>query len=141
VEASEGFTGKTSYSEDEVALFLWQATVRENARSFAIRRRRSSEVIGILEALVPNPDDDVPWIGLLAVAANHQGTGVGREAVEAFEATLRTEGATRVRLNVMTSQPTARRFWESLGYAVTGEGRDSSGRPVWNMEKRLDPSR
>ena len=140
VEASEGITGRDRYSEDEVALYLWQERMREHSIVFAIRHRDTGEVIGILAALVPGRDDGVPWIGLLVLTRDRQRSGMGREAAAAFEASLRRSGAARVGLHVMTSQPGARRFWESLGHVVIGETTDSNGRPVWQMEKELGPS-
>ncbi len=137
VDASESFVGKRSYTEDEVARFLWQESVRENSWCLAIRLRETGSIVGISAALVPNPDDGVPWIGLLLLDSRYQRQGLGQEAAAALVGAIAEEGADRIRLNVLMAQPDARRLWERAGFSVIDETRDANHRPVWTMEKRV----
>lgn len=138
IDASESGR-KREYGPGEVGLYLWQEIEREDSTCLAIRQRDRGKLIGCAAVLTPNPDDHVPWIGLLILDARHQRRGFGFEAVEALERSLADGGWSNVRLNVLTALRDARRFWERLGYAVTAEQEDSDRRPVWLMEKRLSP--
>ncbi len=136
IDASESGR-KREYGLGEVGLYLWQETVREDSTCLAIRQRDSGKLIECAAVLTPNPDDQVPWIGLLILDARHQRRGLGSEAVEALERSLADDGWSNLRLNALTALPDARRFWERLGYAVTAEQEDGDRRPVCLMEKRL----
>lgn len=89
---------------------------REHGRCLALVDRSSGSVIGLVSLLVPNPADGVPWIGLLVVAADRQGRGLGGEAVAALESALVRGGWDAVCLSVVASNERGRRFWERLGY-------------------------
>ncbi len=102
-----------------------------------IRLCATDEVVGCAAMLLPNPDDELPWIGLLLIDADHQRHGLGSEVGSAIDDFLLGAGWKRVRLNVLTAQPDARRFWEQLGYAVIAERADTNNRPVWLLEKNL----
>jgi GNAT superfamily N-acetyltransferase len=111
VDASEGLTGKRQYGLDEIGLHLWQESVRENSTFLVIRLRATTEVVGCAAMLVPNPDDQLPWVGLLLIDADRQRRGLGTEVVNAIEDFLTGAGWNRVRLNVLTALPGPRRFW------------------------------
>ena len=65
---------------------------------------------------LPKPGDW--WIGLLVVAPESRGQGIGgdllRQAIELV-------GATVIRLAVSVDNPRGQRFWESAGFRETGE--------------------
>ncbi len=80
----------------------------------AIEERRTGEVIGLAELLVPAPDG-APWIGLIVIEPNRRNAGLGGEAVAAIERSL-APGWVELRLNVALANTGARRFWERHGY-------------------------
>ena len=59
-------------------------------------------------------------IGPIAVEPSRQGTGVGKALVIAAEAYARERGCGHLDLCVMSFRPGLPRFYESLGFEVTG---------------------
>jgi ribosomal protein S18 acetylase RimI-like enzyme len=71
-------------------------------------------------------DDDAPEAAHLYqmwVAAEHRRRGVGRALVDAAAAWARAMGATRLELDVTTSNEAAVRLYEGVGFATNGEPR------------------
>lgn len=134
LEAAEG---KERYQFDDVVMYLWQETMRENSRCLALRLRETNELVGTACLLVPHPREPVPWIGLLLLRRDQQRRGLGAEATAAIEAALAAEGWGEVHLAVLSSRPEARRFWERQGYAVYDERLNSNQNPCWVMRKEL----
>ena len=80
----------------------------------------------------------------LAVATEHQRKGIGRALVEAAAGEAAARGARRLTLRVLSSNPGARAFYESAGFAVEGVLRGEfllEGRYVDDllMARALDP--
>jgi ribosomal protein S18 acetylase RimI-like enzyme len=57
------------------------------------------------------------WINYLAVAPEHQGTGLGRQVMDEAERILRASGCPKINLQVRTSNTAVLDFYRSLGYA------------------------
>ena len=101
---------------------------RRNGVCLAIVERATGRVIGSAALLIPNPVDRVPWIGVLVIEADRQRIGFGSEAAEAIEQLVAGLGWGEIRLNVLATNPGARRFWERLGYReVSGTWRAYDG--------------
>ncbi|WP_204163814.1 GNAT family N-acetyltransferase [Nocardioides solisilvae] len=80
----------------------------------------------------------------LAVDPAHQGHGAGRLLLDATLAAARARGLRKVGLRVLSTNPTARRLYESAGFVVEGVLRGEfvlEGREVDDvlMARRLDP--
>lgn len=81
-----------------------------------------SELIAFADLLRGYPSEDVAYIGLLIVRADHQGIGAGR----AFHAAVLDHvrgwpGIRTLRLSVVDTNAAANPFWRALGYAPTGQ--------------------
>jgi RimJ/RimL family protein N-acetyltransferase len=141
IEAAYQFTGKIkrSYGLLEIEKFLVQETIRENSHCLAIRMRETGELVGTAAFVAPHQEVLSPWIGLLIVDGQRQGSGLGTEAALALEKHLLKEGWTDIRLTVLQALPRARRFWERLGYAIYEERQDELLRSCWLMRKSLSP--
>jgi RimJ/RimL family protein N-acetyltransferase len=114
------------YDVDMLARDLAMAAADEQRHPLVIRDRASGEIVGWADTLDHHPRDDVPWIGLLELHAEHQGRGLGREAAEAIAAWYRSQGVTRLRLGVDEGNDGAAAFWRTLGYRqVDRRERDS----------------
>ena len=76
-----------------------------------------ASVSGVIEgfAIMKLLDDDAHLL-LLAVQPKMQGQGIGRALVEWLEASCRTAGIQRIRLEVRASNSAARRFYERLDF-------------------------
>lgn len=68
----------------------------------------------------------------MAVSPAFQGTGIGRQLVEAAERAAWTSGAQRIEMNARAA---VRSFYEKLGYAVEGEEFVEVGIPHFFMKK------
>jgi ribosomal-protein-alanine N-acetyltransferase len=75
----------------------------------------------------------------LAVAPSAAGRGLGRTLLAAVEASARTGGFERLRLEVRADNEPARRLYETTGYAplTTIDDYYEDGATAWRYEKRL----
>ncbi|MCF8485478.1 MAG: GNAT family N-acetyltransferase [Rhodobacteraceae bacterium] len=62
----------------------------------------------------PEPTD--AYLGLMLLAPNCRGMGIGPLLLDACMAEGRARGATRLLLAVLDENPRARRFWHSMGF-------------------------
>ena len=86
------------YTADNVAMYFYEETNRENARCYLITMRQGGQVVGTAAMAVPHPPAGCPWIGLMMIGAKWQGQGVGAEASQLIDAMLAGEGWAEVRL-------------------------------------------
>lgn len=125
-EGSGGEPGR--YDLDMLARDLALAGVDPARHVLVIRDRDGGTVVGWADALDRHPRDDVPWIGLLELHADHQRRGLGREAAQALAESYRSQGESRLRLGVDDGNDRAAAFWRALGYEqVDRRERDSPG--------------
>jgi [ribosomal protein S18]-alanine N-acetyltransferase len=59
-------------------------------------------------------------LNLLAVRPGHQRLGIGAQLIDWLEASARTAGIFTINLELRAANDGARRFYEKLGYRVTG---------------------
>ncbi|WP_119068855.1 GNAT family N-acetyltransferase [Aggregatilinea lenta] len=78
---------------------------------------RGDRLVGVLDAMVGYPMPDVWFIGLLMIAPEQRGHGLGASVVGAFEAWAASQGARAIGLGVVEPNRDALRFWQRLGYA------------------------
>ncbi len=69
------------------------------------------------------------WLNYVAVAPQHQRTGIGRALIEEAERLLRAEGCPKINLQVRTTNQGAVEFYRQVGYALDD---------VVSMGKRLE---
>lgn len=58
------------------------------------------------------------YMGLLMLDPAERGSGLGRRVAEHVIAEARADNAPCIRIAVLDANPKARKFWESLGYAL-----------------------
>lgn len=64
------------------------------------------------------------YLGMLTVAPDRQGTGLGRQLIAAAEQTARTQlGARTMEMTVIAQRPELIAWYQRCGYALTGEER------------------
>ncbi len=101
-----------------------------------------AQLVGMLDFRLQWPDTDTAYIGILLVAEPFQRQRVGSDAWALLEPWLAHEANLRtVKLGVEQFNPGALKFFQSLGFALTGEAqRIRSGKRLVRllaMEKEL----
>ncbi len=104
-----------------------------------------AQLVGLIDFRLRWPDPDTAYLGILLVAEPFQRQGVGGDAWALLEPWLADEAGLReVKLGVEQFNPGALRFFQSLGFALTGEAqRIRSGKRMVRllaMEKELEGS-
>jgi GNAT superfamily N-acetyltransferase len=99
------------------------------------------EIVAMLEGSRHYPDDSTWWIGLLLLAPEIRGRGIGRRLVSALSELTRAEDGTALMLGVVADNETAYQFWLALGFErVRTTGARQFGRkiqPVVVMRRAL----
>jgi len=81
-----------------------------------------AELIGIVDFRLHWPAADVAYVGLLLVAEPYQRQGIASQAWQLLEPWLNTTAQMqKVRLGVEQFNPHALKFFEHLGFRLTGE--------------------
>ena len=138
IEQSEGSIGKRAYTIEEIEKSRRESW-REHLRVFALRLKKSGQLIGYGDVLAPHPKGRWAAIGLLVVHSDWQSAGVGREAVVAIEAMLGAENWPAVEVVVFHERPRSRRFWEGCGYWFERDAIAENGHLCWVLRKSLVP--
>ena len=76
------------------------------------------EIVGLLEAVRNYPDETTWWLGLLMLAPQLRGHGVGREVLRGFSEYVRLHGGKTIMLGVVEDNRRAYRFWQNMGFEV-----------------------
>lgn len=126
---------------DEAALIeLWVACGltrpwNDPARDIARKLADSPELLLVGEdegqlvgSVMAGYDGHRGWINYLAVQPSRQGSGLGRELMDAAEARLRARGCAKINLQVRDGNDAARAFYEAIGYELE---------PIVSYGKRL----
>jgi RimJ/RimL family protein N-acetyltransferase len=103
-----------------------------------------AQLVGLIDFRLHWPEQGVCYVGMLMVAEPFQRQGIGTEAWLTLEPWLANEAKMHtVRLGVEQFNPDALKFFESLGFQLTGQSqRVRSGKRLVRllyMEKPLKP--
>lgn len=125
VAMNEGARGEQGYYD--LAMFQrdWQVQrMMPGSHVLGIYLKATGEPVGQANYLEENPDDGMPWLGLLLIASGHQRHGLGSEAYNGLVAFFRaTHGWPALRLGVLKQNSAALAFWERRGFRpVEGAG-------------------
>ncbi len=74
-------------------------------------------LIGVLDAVRDYPQPGTWWLGLLLLAPEHRGRGLGTQAYFAFERWAARLGARAIGLGIVEGNERACRFWRRIGFA------------------------
>ncbi len=81
--------------------------------------------------------DDSLYLTRMAVTPQRQRQGIGRALMAAAMAEARRLGLRSLTLRVRLNLPDNRRYFESFGFRVTGQGQDPGRPPYEAMEREL----
>jgi len=93
--------------------------------------------IGVIDYLLENPRDHVPWLGLLMIHGDYQGYGFGAKAYGLYELEMQQRGLDRIRLGVLEENIKAQRFWLSMGFIYYITTTTQNGRGIFCYEKKI----
>jgi RimJ/RimL family protein N-acetyltransferase len=94
---------------------LWMSELDEARHTAGLFLRDGGTCVGVIDWLDRNPEDDIPWIGLVMVHGDHQRCGYGREAVLGLLDLGRAQGWTRVRAAAIADDAATRGLYEAVG--------------------------
>ena len=77
---------------------------------------------GVAELAFGFPEPGDAFLGLLQLAENQRGRGLGAALLVQIEAEARLRGAPRLYVAVVQANPRGRAFWGREGFAVSGAG-------------------
>jgi GNAT superfamily N-acetyltransferase len=102
---------------------LPEGRVAEDKFLLGLYPESAREMVGALETIRGFPDAGEWFIGFLVLDPAYRSAGLGTRFIQSFEAWVRGQGATGLRLIVSEQNAGALRFWQQQGYAVTGTAR------------------
>jgi GNAT superfamily N-acetyltransferase len=88
---------------------------------------RQNQLVGVLEGMRHYPEKGIWWIGLLMLAPQARGSGLGRKIVQSFFKYVRSASGNAVMLGVVEENRSAYRFWGQMGFELV---RQSKPRPM-----------
>ena len=95
---------------------------------------RKGDIVGVLEGIRHYPDETTWWIGLLMLAPEVRGRGLGRKLVQGFSEYVRLEQGTSMMLGVVEENRSAYRFWQQVGFELV---RQTEPRPFGKKIQRV----
>lgn len=99
-------------------------------------------LIGMIDCLIGFPTKEKAHIGLLLISESYQSQGLGKSAYQNLEHYLRTfSSISKIRLAVVVTNKKVLKYWENMGFTLTGEIRPHSNKLINSesliMEKEL----
>ena len=91
-------------------------------RKHVVGFERNGTLVAIVDLLDNYPDTTDWYVGLLVLSPNERNRGLGAAIWTAVEAWVRSEGGRRARLIVQEQNPSAARFWRTVGFTADGIG-------------------
>lgn len=118
VAMNEGARGEQGYYDLEMFQRDWQVQrMMPGGRVLGIYLKETDEAVGQANYLEENPDDGMPWLGLLMIAREHQRRGLGTEAFRQLAAFFHEMyGWPVLRIGVLKQNRLALAFWERRGF-------------------------
>jgi GNAT superfamily N-acetyltransferase len=77
--------------------------------------------VGVIDDLLENPSDKMPWLGLLMIYRDYQVQGYAGDALKQYEILMQDYGKSRIRLGVIKGNDHALNFWTNKGFAFYEE--------------------
>lgn len=95
---------------------------------------RQGGLVGVLEGMRHYPEKGIWWIGLLMLAPEARGCGIGRKVVQSFFEYVHSEQGAAVMLGVVEENKSAYRFWQQMGFELV---RQTEPRPFGKKEQAV----
>lgn len=112
--------GRAPTSEDAALLIEERPETLDLDRKLLLGLRQRGRLVGVLELLLGYPDDETWYLGLLVFDPALRGAGLGAAVYAAIRQWAVASGARAMRLVVQEQNPSARRFWQAMGFREIG---------------------
>ncbi|PSN12126.1 hypothetical protein C7271_23840 [filamentous cyanobacterium CCP5] len=73
-------------------------------------------LVGVITTAQQYPDEETWWIGLMLLAPDQRGRGLGSAFYQAFEQWLVEQGVNNVALSAIAPNTSGRAFWQRMGF-------------------------
>lgn len=77
-----------------------------------------NRLVGMMESIRHYPDHQTWWIGLMMLAPEVRGNGLGTEFYKSFKQWVATQGVSQISLAVFESNKPGLKFWKKMGFEV-----------------------
>ena len=105
---------------------------------------RNDILVGTIIAIEHYPDEQTWWVGLMLLAPEQRGKGLGEDFYRAFEAWVSMQGGAYISLCAIAANLSGRQFWQRMGFEVI---RKTPPRPyslktheVYVFRRAIDPA-
>jgi RimJ/RimL family protein N-acetyltransferase len=112
-EGSGGVAG--AYDRGMLERDLTLAAMTPGRHTTILRLRADAACAGLLDWMDENPNDGIPWIGLVMIHADHQRRGLGAEAIRGLAEHGRSRGWTRLREGVIAGNEAGMALARAVG--------------------------
>lgn len=75
-------------------------------------------LVGMIESIRYYPDNETWWLGLMMLAPEQRGQGLGSKFYRAFERWVSSQGVPRISLSVVEANESGLQFWKKMGFEV-----------------------
>ena len=79
---------------------------------------RHNAILGMIESIRHYPDNEIWWLGLMMLAPEQRGKGLGCKFYKAFERWVSVQGVPRISLSVVEANESGLQFWKKMGFEV-----------------------
>jgi len=118
---AERVTGAPPGAADAQSTFTVLPEGKSYEDKFVFGIFTGKEMVGCIDLIRSYPTANSATLGLLLVAEQHQGVGIGRQAFTLLEQFARGWGCEVIRLAVVMTNSEVISFWRKLGFSETGD--------------------
>ncbi len=104
--------GRAAGEEESASLLTERPPALALSNKFVFGLRIGGRLVAIADAFRDYPHDGIWWLGLLLIAPESRGRGLGRRLYAAFESWAAAQGARELRLCVQAQNTRAHEFWQ-----------------------------
>ncbi len=103
----------------------------EHSNKHVIGVYSENELVGVIDLLIGYPNKTTAFIGLMLLSEQNQTKGMGREIFKKLEKYIHCfESISKIRLSVVESNSSVIKFWQKMGFNLTGERKPYANKRV-----------
>ena len=75
-------------------------------------------LVGVIESVRHYPDARTWWVGLMLLAPEYRGRGLGKDFYRGFESWVLARGVSQISLAVFATNALGLGFWQNMGFTI-----------------------